>query len=229
MTSDQVTTVWWASPADAELVPEHWLDAVERGRRDAYVRRADAQRFVVGAALVRAVAATLLGVDPAAVPVDRTCASCGRPHGRVHVAGSARAWSVTHADDVVGLAVGSGLVGLDVEPVGSGPVLAETASSFLTGGELLRLDADRHLAWWTRKEAVVKATGDGIGIGLDALELAVHGDRVVSYPGPAADDPRLAALRLVELRPSAGHLAALAHAGDRDVELRDGSALLRQA
>lgn len=224
MTSAPVVTVWWAAPADADVVPATWLDDVERGRRDAYVREGDARRFAVGAGLVRASAASLLGIDPADVDVDRTCASCGRPHGPVRVPASGMAWSVTHADDVVGIAVGPGLVGLDVEPLASGSTLAEVVTSFLSGGEQLRLDASRHLAWWTRKEAVVKATGDGVGIGLDGVELSSDGARVVSYPSP---DPRVDDLRLDELRPRPDHLAALARPHDAEVDVRDGSALLR--
>lgn len=78
-------------------------------------------RTAAGRDALRALAAGLVGADPAAVTVRARCATCGGEHGRP-VLGGSRALdglhaSVAHAGDAVVVAVSAdGPVGIDAEP-----------------------------------------------------------------------------------------------------------------
>ena len=143
------------------------LDEVERGRLAAYLREEDKARFLLGVTLVRRVLAERFSLPAARVILDRTCADCGKPHGKVRAAGVEL--SVTHSGDLVGIAVGERPVGLDVEKVDLGVDVDAVARVALTDAEVRELrgydgvaKARAFTTYWTRKEAVVKATGDGL-------------------------------------------------------------------
>lgn len=207
--------IWWApiaTPAPTEL-----LDPVEQGRWQRYRRSADRQRFALGVAITRTVLGTRLGLDPASIPLTRACATCAEAHGPPRLAGSGVELSVAHSGDVVAVAFGPIPVGLDVERVD--PTAGRhvgTATLALTPGELRdwqRLPPDRQAgafyATWARKEAVLKATGDGLMLPLSGLEVT----RPTEPPAVRAwsERPALAdRVWLTDLDPWPGYAAALA-------------------
>lgn len=143
-----------------------------RDRLTAYRRQEDRDRFLLGCATVRRVVGALLGIAPGAVVLDRSCADCGRPHGKVRVvAPHPPELSVSHSGDVVLVAVHRGApIGVDVERVDpdldtaslSGFVLSPEEAEVV--GSVPAADRTRAFTtYWTRKEAVLKATGDGLG------------------------------------------------------------------
>jgi 4'-phosphopantetheinyl transferase len=179
-----VTTcdVWWAAPVAPGDAPGlvALLDAHEQARLGRFRRPDDAARYLGAHALTRIVLGRLLDRDPAGLVFDRTC-RCGEPHGKPTLPGGP-GFSFTHAGAVVGVAVlPGGPVGLDVEPVRALPDLegmaghvgapAEPAAFFRT---------------WTRKEALLKATGDGLTSPMNAIVLDEHG--VAAWSGDGAPD-----------------------------------------
>ncbi len=159
--------VWVAhvSFETSALVPE--LDAIEQARRARLHRVADRDRFTAAAVLLRRAAATELGVAPHDVVIDRTCDTCGRPHGRPTI-GLADGTdpgldvSVTHAGSFVAVAVSTmGRVGVDIETITRDhrelieiACAPEERDSIRSGGDFAVV--------WTRKEAVLKALGSGL-------------------------------------------------------------------
>jgi 4'-phosphopantetheinyl transferase len=230
--------VWWARRQDASARLAELLDETEQGRRAAYRRAEDRERFVVGCALAKTVLARYSGQRPADVRFDRACATCGRPHGKPVAAGLGLEHSVSHSGDLVAVAVARSPVGVDVEqldgrsrPVGGGDPQA-LARLVLGADERAALAAVRpsarahaFLVAWTRKEAVTKATGDGMRVSFSDVVVAVDGDapRVVSWPYPRP--PETVSLR--DLETETGYVAAMAVIGRCDaVQAGDGSALL---
>ncbi|WP_133780986.1 4'-phosphopantetheinyl transferase superfamily protein [Kribbella sp. VKM Ac-2571] len=76
---------------------------------------------------------------------------------------------MTHSGDLVGMAVADRPVGLDVEKVDPGVDVDAVARVALTDAEMRELSgydgvakARAFTTYWTRKEAVVKATGEGL-------------------------------------------------------------------
>jgi 4'-phosphopantetheinyl transferase len=149
---------------------EAWLDDRERTRAARFRQGSDRTRFVLGAVLVRAAAGAALGVPATSIALDRTCDTCGQPHGRPRVVDGAVHVSIAHSGDVVVAAVtGAGPVGVDVEAVAerAGADYREMCPSVCTAEERRSVDGrDAFVTYWTRKEAVLKATGHGLRLPL---------------------------------------------------------------
>jgi 4'-phosphopantetheinyl transferase len=224
--------VWWARRQDCRPELAGLLDPAERGRLAALVQPADQERFTVGAALVRSLMGALTGVRPQDVVLDRTCPDCGRPHGRITVPGGAPRLSLSHSGDLVAVALHpTAEVGVDVEQVARGLDPLSLAGVALTGREeadLRALPAEQHPAafagYWVRKEAFVKATGEGLRRPPGEVEVTAPGTppRLLSaYPGP---------VWLGDLSPRPGYAAAVAVLAEGPVLVRefDGTALLAE-
>jgi 4'-phosphopantetheinyl transferase len=226
--------VWWAALAQCSRWHARLLDPVETARRRGYLHAADRGRFTVGVALTRLVLGAQLGISPKSVPIDRTCARCGGPHGRPRLAADAGIdFSLSHSGDVIALAVASSAdsdsssgsdsfrrrVGLDVELVdgaarGDAPV--DVALSAAEQLAYRTLDAAEQptafFRYWVRKEALLKATGDGLAVPMTQLTMSAPDQppRLVSWQGRPGF-PALVAMHDLRARP--GYLAALAIIG----------------
>jgi len=184
------------------------LDSQERARAQRYRLAADRDRFLLGAALLRTVAGHHLGVRPADVSVDRTCAWCGSQHGRPVLAGSGLQASVSHSGDVVAVAVtGAGPVGVDVEADRAIDFSAVTGSVCTPAERACVTGLDDFYAYWTRKEAVLKATGDGLRRPMTDLSMAPPGSPPVLL---ALGSDAAPACRMADISAGDGYHAAVA-------------------
>jgi 4'-phosphopantetheinyl transferase len=230
--------VWWARLADHRPAHLRLLDPVETERRAAFRAQADQDRFTLGVVLTRTIFGAYLGVAPELVKLDRSCTDCGRPHGRPRVVSGATeiAFSVSHSGDLVGVAfaVAAG-VGLDVELVQ--PARAEgLVDAVLSPAEREHVDrsdparrGSDFFRYWVRKEAVLKATGEGLRVPLPDLTLspADQEPRVVQWRG-RPDAPARFTLHDLDCHP--GHAASLAVIGSRaEVREYDSGALISEA
>jgi 4'-phosphopantetheinyl transferase len=151
--------VWWREPS---LGGADLLVGVERERADAYLRDADRARFVTGVALSRTVLGERLGVEPRDVPLDRTCKDCGRPHGPPRLPDGPRI-SIAHSGERVVLALADVPVGVDVEKIDRKLDATRLGKRVLLPEEREGIDSPADFVRrWTRKEALVKATGEGV-------------------------------------------------------------------
>jgi 4'-phosphopantetheinyl transferase len=177
------TQVWWATTTGEPIRGHEWLLAdVERIRRDGFRATDDRNRFTVGVVLCRLLLAVNVGVAADQVVVDRTCDECQQPHGRPRLADPASPLrvSVSHSGDVVAVAISAvGAVGIDVERLPAQVGVARAASLVLSPAEAETVracaaaDRDRaFMRYWTRKEAIVKATGDGLRTPLSGLTVS---------------------------------------------------------
>ncbi|HVV11699.1 4'-phosphopantetheinyl transferase family protein [Amycolatopsis sp.] len=212
--------VWWAEPLPNESRYLTFLDEPERGRHQAYRREIDQRRFLTGRVLAKTVLGDRLGRSPETIRFDATCADCGKPHGKPRLAGTE--FSISHSGDRIGLAVTSAPVGLDVETDtrrADDPLieyaLNETEREALTG-----LSAEEKVTaffqYWTRKEALMKATGQGLKIPLHSITLI---DGRLAASSDAALDP--ATTRLADLTPGEGYRAAVAVLTTQEIEVRE--------
>jgi 4'-phosphopantetheinyl transferase len=209
--------VWWAEPRlDPAWLP--LLDAAERDRFKAYRREEDRARFLTGTAVVRHIFGMELDMDPAQVRLDRSCPDCDRPHGKVCLAKGQRSdleVSVSHSGSWVLVAGYRGHpIGADVERVDPALDHAELARFALTADEIQHLEAapDKPTAFtttWARKEAVVKAIGEGLRTPLAGLQVTAPSEaaRLVAWP----QRPELLdRVHLLDLDSDTEHRAAVA-------------------
>jgi 4'-phosphopantetheinyl transferase len=219
--------VWWVPLDSARPALQDLLDAVELRRLHQFRRPTDRSRFLLGAALLRLAVEQRTGSPASQVVIDRACARCGCQHGRTRLPGTALRSSVSHAGDWVGVALtGVGEVGLDVEKERRVDVHS-LALEILAPGEVLHEQRD-FFVYWTRKEAVLKATGDGLYVPMSQIRVGPPQAAPVvgAYPGA----PELA-IRLYDLAGRNHPVAALAVLTGAPVEVRerDGTSLLTSA
>ncbi|MCP2258763.1 4'-phosphopantetheinyl transferase [Streptoalloteichus tenebrarius] len=230
--------VWWVRPDPALAGLAGLLDDDERRRYGRFLREGDRWRYVAGHALVRLVLAPLVGRSPSELRFSTVCRHCGAGHGKPRLSpGSDVEFSLSHSGDRVVLAVARGVeLGVDVEELGrrTEEGLAEHVLSPAEQAALAALPEDRRHAgfftYWTRKEAVLKATGHGLAIATQAVELSgpTEPPRLVRW---SAEDPLDSPVLLHDLHPGEGYLASVALLTDRphSVVERDGDPVLRRA
>ncbi|NMH94222.1 4'-phosphopantetheinyl transferase superfamily protein [Pseudonocardia bannensis] len=225
--------VWWARPLPPEGHPGllALLDEHERTRLQKLRRPDDQARYLAAHALVRLVLGHRLGVHPAGLRFDRTC-RCGQQHGKPRLADEpgTTGFSLTHSGDLVGVAVSDGPVGLDVEHVRPLTDVAGMAAHVCSPTELARplpAETAAFLTTWTRKEALLKATGEGLSRPMATITLSPAGSppRVEEWTG--ADAPP-GPVWLADLLPAPEHPGAVAGFGARTPAIRvaDGDAVL---
>ncbi len=228
--------VWWARPS---AVPTHLvelLDEGERARSTGFGRSADRLRYVAGRALARVVLGRYLDHDPAAIRLTAWCKRCGKTsHGkpRLSTPDADLEMSLSHSGDRVAVAVTRGVpVGVDVQELtpNGWPL---TPHHMLSASERQCVDAlprpERAVGmirYWTRKEAVLKATGDGLASPL--TRLTVSGPNEPPQVLGWEEGPRLPPIYLSDLHPGKGFVAcaAMLTNGFQQFVERDGESLL---
>ena len=191
---------------DASRLVAATTDA-ERERASRFWRREDGDRYLSAHGALRIVLAHYLGCEPPALRFETG------EHGKPFLEGSPIEFNLSHSGDVALIAVASRRrVGVDVERLRAVVDLDDLAPRVCSPAEVSALAAlaephraNAFLAMWTRKEALAKATGEGIGAVMrDGRESAVDaGDRwtlieIDELPGYAACvAAEGAALRLV--------------------------------
>jgi 4'-phosphopantetheinyl transferase len=109
-------------------------------------------------------------------------------------------------------------IGVDVEAIRPMPDLEDVAKRFFCAeetAELLSLPATRRdvsfFLCWTRKEAYIKATGEGLSTPLDAFRVTLKRDEPARLVHLARDPIAAGAWTLHDLTPAPRYAAALAY------------------
>jgi 4'-phosphopantetheinyl transferase len=210
--------LWWASAAADRVSLLDLLDRDERDRHDRFVRRADRALFAVSHALARIVAGHHAGVALGAL----ADAGASRAGSKPRLAGRASTlqFSISHSGSHAVLAISRDVpLGVDIERVAADGPEASMLNAVLSPGErgaFAPTPAARR-AWaftryWSRKEALLKATGDGLGIPPDRIAVSGPAEPPALVEWRHPDRPA-GALHLYDLEPAGGYCAALATLG----------------
>lgn len=210
--------LWGIELADAARVDgaRRLLSPDEVERADRYRFEKHRRRFTLGRAAQR----TILGAYLAAPPEELRFAysNLGKPELDAPWKASGLWFNLSNSHELAILAVTrSGPCGVDVEHLHRRCDHAGLAERYFSPPEriavLAHTEAERRAAFfrcWTRKEAMLKATGTGLTFPLDRFVVTVGTNdppRVVAIEGDAA---RGASWRLVHLKPGEDYCAALA-------------------
>ena len=155
-----------------------WLCDAERSRAARFHFERDRRRFVVARARLRELLGERLGVHPAAVAL--ACGRRGKPVLAERFAGTGWSFNLSHCDELAVYALARcGEVGIDVEAIRPLDEADDIAARFFSRREHKCYHAaapeDRPLEFfrcWTRKEALAKALGEGLGAPLEALDAS---------------------------------------------------------
>jgi 4'-phosphopantetheinyl transferase len=196
-------------------VLETFLSDSERQRANRFVFDRDRRRFIVGRARLRQLLAARLGVSPESVPL--TCGTNGKPAIADGFTGVDLRFNLSRCDDVAIYAFSRGAeVGVDIEAVREIPDADEIADRFFSPQESKTFRAleswEKPLGFfncWTRKEAFVKALGDGLSYPLDDFDVSLapgRPARILRVGGTPGDQ---CGWRIKSLSPAAGFVAAV--------------------
>ncbi len=210
--------VWTASrdaPDDAVGAMRGLLDDDERRRADRFASAEDRRRFAVGRGLLR----TILGryLDRAPGSLRFVANAHGKP-GLDPGSGvdPTLRFNLAHSGSLVVYALARGReLGVDIEwvrPEFGGEAIA---GRFFAPGEVAALRAlppeARALAFfhgWSRKEAYIKALGQGLALPLDGFEVALAPDRPAALLATPHAPAEAARWSLVALPTEPGYVAA---------------------
>jgi 4'-phosphopantetheinyl transferase len=205
--------LWWATLAasDAELARvSGWLASVEHARAARFGREVLCRRYILGRALLRWALGNVLGLPPPAVPIVRGV------RGRPQLAGDTGLdFNVSHTEGVALIGIArAGRIGVDVERADRDVRADGLARKFLTPAERATLvplpEAERRarfLRYWTCKEAMSKATGEGLSAPFQRLEVQLA-DAIELVKGPHPYEPSRWRLHAVDV--PGDYLATLA-------------------
>jgi 4'-phosphopantetheinyl transferase len=214
-------------PRDVDRILSH----EERERAARFYLQRDRNHFTAGRAVLRSILARYLNIDPSRVQFSRG------PHGKPVLTtdggGDALCFNLSHSSDVALCAVARGRdVGVDVERVRADINVDLIAERFFSEREIaaLRLlpPENKQKAFftcWVRKEAYLKAKGDGLAMGLDGFSVSfLPGEPAALLDVPGHPEEALAwSLRELDFDPS--YAAALAvRAGEYRMRCRQFTA-----
>jgi len=138
--------------------------------------------------LMRLVASKYLGCRPIDVPIiPAPCIHCGEPHGKPTIDGSPVQVSLSHAGDTVLVGIAASSVGVDVEsdtrksdPVALSRRFYSPAEAAWVAQARPAERWQRFLRLWVRKEAILKATSEGLPGGLASVPVLGTAPRTVT-------------------------------------------------
>jgi|SRR5215472_6371383 len=195
------------------------LSADERAKAERFYVERDRRHFVVARGVLRTILSRYLNQAPEALSF------CYGPHGKPALAGESDGagirFNLSHSRELALYAITRGReVGIDVEGVRADLVVAEIAAQFFSPRELAMLqtlpaDEQRQAFFrcWTRKEAYIKARGDGLSMRLDGFDVSLAPGQPAAILGAHRGPSEASRWLLRDLAPIPGSAAALAVEG----------------
>jgi 4'-phosphopantetheinyl transferase len=197
----------------------HNLAADEQARADRFCFKRDREHFIVARGVLRAILGGYMNRAP-------ECLSfCYNSHRKPALTGEsdgdAIRFNVSHSDGVALYVVTRGReVGIDLERIRFDLAVAEIAERFFSQQEVAMLrtlptEVQRQAFFrcWTRKEAYIKARGEGLSLPLDQFDVSLAPGEPAAILGSQLDPSEASRWCLQELTPAPGYVAALAVEG----------------
>jgi 4'-phosphopantetheinyl transferase len=215
--------------ADEESRWQRVLSSDETARASRFHFPRDRQRFVASRALLRTILATYLAIEPTGVSFSYSKKE--KPFlGPTHK-GSDVTFNVSHSGGIALLAFSrSRDIGVDVEQVRHDSDIDAIARRFFSTHEQNQLAAlpgdekfEAFFRCWTRKEAYIKATGEGLSLPLHQFDVSVTAEDSDALLNTRPDSSEAARWSLRDIPAGDGYVAAVCVRG-REWQLKNWSA-----
>jgi 4'-phosphopantetheinyl transferase len=208
-------TVNWPGECIQELT--QILSPDERERAARFHFDLDRRRYLVGRGVLRMLVGHSLGIPAVTVRFDYS--AFGKPN--VAAYGRPLQFNLSHSGELVLVAMTLGrAVGIDVERIRTDMAVDPIAAQFYSATESRTLSAlpehmrcDAFFACWTRKEAYLKASGDGLSLPLDQFEVSFLPGEQPRLLATLHDPTEAARWTLRQLDVGRGYKAAMAVEG----------------
>lgn len=215
--------IWLAHLNQLEARAQSFLEILapdERERAGRFHFEKDRVRFILTRGILRTLLARYLHRDAARLSFDYNA------YGKPSLAGSAGDapalhFNLSHAHEIALYAFTlQREVGLDLEFIRHDFAGEEIAARFFSEREIAMLRAlpvsqrvQGFFNCWTRKEAYVKARGQGLSLPLDSFDVSLAPGEPAALLSVRDGTGETRRWRLQELNPAAGYVAAVAVAG----------------
>ena len=203
------------------------LSSDEKERAGKFKFEKHRNRFIAGRGALREIAGQYLQAKPAALRFEYT--TNGKPVFANEFASAGLHFNLAHSEDLVLIAVTRiGAIGVDVEWVRLVKEMDELVARFFSRREAQLFQKlgneekpDAFFNLWTRKEALLKATGEGITRSLSLVEVSFLPGEPARLLAVAGDPSKAAQWTIRELSPAEGFAGALAVQA-QEINLRCG-------
>jgi 4'-phosphopantetheinyl transferase len=213
----------WRASLDQPAVPleqlERTLSGDERERSARFYFERDRQRYIVGRGTLRIILSRYLAIEPG--QLQFRYGTHGKPALALATGGERLRFNLSHSQDLALYAVGCDReVGVDLEYARRVSDIEQIAERFFSPREYAAfqtLSTDQRFQaffdCWTRKEAYIKAIGDGFSIPLDQFDVSLAPGEPARLMSIGGDPLKASGWSLRELLPAPGFVAALAVEG----------------
>jgi 4'-phosphopantetheinyl transferase len=186
----------------------------------------DRQRFIASRAVLRKILAGYLATDPGGLPFSYSKKE--KPSLGAAYANSGVIFNISHSGGIALLAFTRGReIGVDVEQVRRDSDLEAVARRFFSTPEQSQLAAlpaeekvEAFFRCWTRKEAYIKATGDGLSLPLGQFDVSLATGDKNALLATRPDASEAGRWLLQEVQGGPGYVGALCVRG-QDWKLND--------
>jgi 4'-phosphopantetheinyl transferase len=196
------------------------LSPEERERADRFHRELDRTRFLVVHTAMRMILAEYLNVGPQEVLFSS--ATGVKPEFDSRFSGTGIQFNLSHSSELAVLAVARGArVGVDIEWMKPEFPIDEVAARFFSAAEISTFNAlpadervEAFFSCWTRKEAYIKALGEGLSVPLDSFDVAFGSQRAAALVGVRDNPGEVSRWRMYDLNVPNDYKAALVVEGN---------------
>ena len=212
----------WLADAEALGPAAHLarlLDAGERARAERFRFDRDRRLFTLFRGAMRLILSRYVGVAPEELRFAYS--PFGKPSLTAPPSSGDLEFNLAHSEGVALLAVGRGRgIGVDLERIRAERSAEGIAETFFSREEIRSLDAlppDRRrqafFACWTRKEAYLKARGDGLSVPLASFSVSVGPEEPAILRSSDLGEPETSRWFLADVDTAPGYAAAIAVEG----------------
>ena len=204
------------------------LSADELTRAEKFHFERDQQRFIMARGILRVILGHYLGKKPSELCFEY--ASHGKPVLANNDGCAALSFNLSHSGEIILYAITrSRKIGIDVERIRDNVDVGQIAHRFFSAGEIGSLDkihkknrSEVFFQYWARKEAFIKATGEGVSFPMEQCDVSLIGGSVLSPIILPGDNSESSHWYGQDLFPGHGYAAAIAvEGGDLDLSCRD--------
>ncbi|MGJ4939173.1 4'-phosphopantetheinyl transferase family protein [Bradyrhizobium sp. HKCCYLS1011] len=218
MTAERNDIQLWLMQVEAPLpaLLARWricLDEQECARADRFYFDVDREIYIAAHWLLRYALSRAAPLAPEAWQF--TTERYGKPSIAPALSSLGVTFNLSHTKGLVACAVGHGIeMGVDVERIAPERAELDIAERYFSADEVALMRAaplaqrtQTFFRFWTLKEALIKATGEGLNRALDSFSFSFNPTAVRFHP----DDPTEAARwRFIEDQPTPNHALAMA-------------------